>query len=223
MRSIAVTLACFTLAAVPSTMLAQQRKCGDAQNPETLPAPSALIDSARAMAELEPLGVPREGIVFSLLFNETDSFPTVRLLEVADAEALAVFAGTVRPQKPAGAGAWAVRVRVRGGTTPGLTLERSVYCAPVPTPQLVARPPMRVEVRVADVMPSMNRPTRITVEVMVAATGEVLSVRLLESTGLRDVDDEITRSWQARSFLPALIDGRPISALYRTDGRAPKL
>jgi hypothetical protein len=221
MRSLAVTLACLTLAAVPSTLLAQQRICGDAQNPKKLPAASALIDSARAMAELEPLGVPREGVVFSLLFNEADSLPVVRLLEVADAEALVLFASTVRPQKPAGI--WAVRVRVRGGTTPGLTLERSVYCPPVPTPELVARPPMQLEVRVADVMPSMNRPTQTTVEVMVAATGEAKTVRLIESTGLGDLDDEITRTWQARSFLPALIDGRPISALYRTDGRAPKL
>lgn len=221
MRSLAVTLACFTLAAVPSTSLAQQRKCGDAQNPKHLPAPSALVDSARAMAELQPLGVPREGIVFSLLFNEADSLPAVRLLEVPDAEALMVFAGTVRPQKPAGA--WAVRVRVRGGPTPGLTLERSVYCPPVAIPKSVTSAPMRLEVRAADVMPSMNRPTQITVEVLVAATGEPLSVRLVESTGLADGDAEITRLWEARSFLPALIDGRPISALYRTDGRGPKL
>ena len=221
MRLLAVTLACLTLAAVPSTLLAQQRQCGDAQNPKKLPAASALIDSARAMAELQPLGVPREGIVFSLLFNEADSLPVVRLLEVADADALVLFASTVRPQKPAGV--WAVRVRVRGGPTPGLTLERSVYCAPVPTPELAARQPMRIEVRVADVPPSMNRPIRITVEVLVAATGEAKTVRLIESTGLGDVDAEITRRWEARTFLPALIDGRPISALYRTDGRAPKM
>ena len=221
MRSLAVTLVCFAVAAVPCTSLAQQRTCGDAQNPEMLPAPSALVDSARAMAELEPLGVPREGIVFSLLFNEADSLPAVRLLEVPDAEALMVFAGTVRPQKPAGV--WAVRVRVRGGPTPGLTVERSVYCPPAPTPQSVARAPVRVEVRAADVMPSMIRPTQVTVEVVVAATGEAKTVRLIQSTGLRDVDDEITRRWEARSFLPALIDGRPIPALYRTDGRAPKL
>lgn len=221
MRLLAVTLACLTLAAVPSTLPAQQRQCGDAQNPKQLPAASALIDSARAMAELEPLGVPREGIVFSLLFNEADSLPVVRLLEVADADALVLFASTVRPQKPAGV--WAVRVRVRGGPTPGLTLERSVYCAPVPTPELAARFPIRLEARVADVMPSFNRATKITVEVLVAATGEVLTVRLIESTGLGDVDAEITRRWEARTFLPALIDGRPISALYRTDGRAPKM
>ena len=221
MRSLAVTLACLTLASVPSTLLAQKRQCGDAQNPKNLPAASALIDSARAMAELQPLGVPREGIVFSLLFNEADSLPVVRLLEVADADALVLFAGTVRPQKPAGV--WAVRVRVRGGPTPALTLERSVYCAPVPKPQTVASAPMQVEVRPGDVMPSMIRPQQISVEILVAATGEAKTVRLMQSTGLGDVDDEITRRWQARTFLPALIDGRPISALYRTDGRAPKI
>ena len=148
MRSLIVMLACFTLAAVPSSLLAQQRKCGDAQNPKRLPAPSALIDSARAMAELEPLGVSREGIVFSLLFNETDSVPVVRLLEVVDAEALALLGSALRPQKPAGV--WAVRVRVRGGTTPGLTLERSVYCAPVPAQQSVARTQARVDMRAGD-------------------------------------------------------------------------
>jgi len=58
MRSIAFMLACCTLAAVPSSLLAQRRKCGDTQNPPRLPAPSALIDSARAMAALQPVGVP---------------------------------------------------------------------------------------------------------------------------------------------------------------------
>jgi len=202
MRSLIVMLACFTLAAVPSSLLAQQRKCGDAQNPKRLPAPSALIDSARAMAELEPLGVSREGIVFSLLFNETDSVPVVRLLEVVDAEALALLGSALRPQKPAGV--WAVRVRVRGGTTPGLTLERSVYCAPVPAQQSVARTQARVDMRAGDRMPSLIRPTRISVEVMVGETGEAEIVRLVQSTGLRDVDDEITRTWQVRRFLPAL-------------------
>ena len=98
MRLLAVTLACLTLAAVPSTLLAQQRQCGDAQSPKQLPAASALIDSARAMAELQPLGVPREGIVFSLLFNEADSLPVVRLLEVADADAAIDATGFVRDE-----------------------------------------------------------------------------------------------------------------------------
>ncbi len=221
MRSIAFMLACFTLVTVPSALLAQQRKCGDTQNPQGLPAPSALIDSAPAMAALEPLGVPTAGIVFSLLFNETDSFPAVRMLDVVDVEALALLGSALRPQKPAGV--WAVRIRVRGGTTPELTLERSVYCAPVPTQQPVARTQVSVDMRAGDVMPSSSRTIRVSVEVMVGETGEAVIVRLGESTGLRDFDDEITRMWQVRRFLPALIDGRPISAWYRTDGRSPKL
>jgi hypothetical protein len=220
MRSLAVPLACFTLAAAPS-LLAQQRKCDDAKKPDKLPAPSALVDSARAMAELEPLGVPSEGVVFSLLFNETDSLPAVRLLEVADAEALARLGGALRPQKPAGV--WAVRIRVRGGTTPGLTLERSVYCAPVLSQEPIGRTFVRVERRAGDRRLSLNRPTRVPVDVLVVETGEVEVVRLEQPTGIRDLDDEITRSWQVRRFLPALIDGRPISAWYRTDGRSPKL
>ena len=155
--------------------------------------------------------------MFSLLFNETDSLPAVRLLDVVAPEALALLGGALRPQKPAGV--WAVRVRVRGGTTPGLTVERSVYCAPVLTPPPTGRRQIRVELRAGDRPPS-TQTTRILVEVRVDETGAVQTVRLLQSTGVRDIDDEVTRMWEVRRFLPALIDGRPIPVWFRTDGRS---
>ena len=67
---------------------------------------------------------------FSLLFEGSDSFPRVRPLETTDPTAAMVLLRSIWPQKPSEP--WAVRVHVVGGSTPSLTLERSIYCPPTP-------------------------------------------------------------------------------------------
>jgi TonB family protein len=222
-RSLAVTLVCIALTSVPSFLAAQQqRKCGETTNPKKLPAPSVLVDSARAIADLAPFELPPEGIVFSLVFNAIDSLPRTRPLETVDPRALVAFVGALRPQKPAGV--WAVRVRVVGGASAALTLERSVYCPAVTTDRAVLPERIRVEVRAGDRMPTGSRGRmRLVVEVMVSETGEALNVKLVEPSGVRELDEEVTRIWQARRFHPALVDGMPMQTWYRTDGRSPKL
>lgn len=216
MRSLAVMLACFALATVPSRLIAQQRKCDDMRNPKELPSLSALIDSARALAEFTAVGVPADGMVFSLLFNETDSLPFPRPLAAVGPRALGVLRRTLLPLKPVGL--WAVRVRVVGGATPALTLERSEYCPPALAERTFAPVSPSVTVRAdapSDRRPTLKRPTRVVLEVLVAETGDASSIRVVQSSGLRDVDDELVRVWQTRRFLPASIDGVPLPALYR--------
>lgn len=215
MRSLAVPLACLALAALPCSIVAQQRKCDETKSPKRLPAPSALVDSARAIADLASFEKPPDGLVFSLLFYDGDSLPITRPLEGVEPRAALVLGRALRSQKPAGL--WAVRVRVVGGVSPALTLARSVYCAPV----LTGRPSLpfqsRIEIRPDDRMPTSHRTTRIVVEVLVAETGQVATVRLVPPSGIRELDDEITRTWQASRFLPALMDSVPMEAWYRSD------
>jgi len=59
--------------------------------------------------------------------------------------------------------------------------------------------------------------------VLVAADGTPLRVRMLQSSGLSDLDEQMIREWQQRQFQPALLDGAPIQGLYRTDGLTPRL
>ncbi|MDX2059625.1 MAG: energy transducer TonB [Gemmatimonadales bacterium] len=44
-------------------------------------------------------------------------------------------------------------------------------------------------------------------------------IQLISPSGVREVDDEVLRDLQTRRFLPAEIDGIPVAARYRTDGR----
>ncbi len=62
-----------------------------------------------------------------------------------------------------------------------------------------------------------------TVELVVDETGAVVHERLLESSGVGDLDQAITRSWQRKRFLPGLVDGVPTRMIYWTDGKAPRL
>jgi hypothetical protein len=163
-------------------------------------------------------------MLFNLTYAEGDSLPLVRALEGADPQAALLLFRSVRPHQQSGI--WAVRVRVVGGDTPALTLERSIYCPPEPNPgPHAAGIPVRVMVegRPGDRPPPASGRVRIDFEVLVAADGTPLRVQMLQSSGLSDLDEQLIREWQQRQFQPALLDGAPIQALYRTDGLTPRL
>ena len=48
-------------------------------------------------------------------------------------------------------------------------------------------------------------------------------MRLSQSSGLRDFDDQLVQTLRMRRYLPALIDGFPIMSWWRTDGRTMQL
>jgi TonB family protein len=220
MRSFAVTLA-LTVALVPSAVTAQERRCSDTKTPKRLPAASALLDSAGALAELAGFETAPDGMVFSLHFPEDDSLPRILPILVVNDQAAAVLSRFIRPQKPADF--WGVRVRVVSGASPALSVERSIYCPPVPTDQSYTPFQARIEVRPGDRMPKTSRPIRVVVEVMVAENGEAVRAKVVQSSGLKELDDELARHWEVRRFLPALLDGVPIPWWFRTDGKAPRL
>src|SRR5262245_61075692 len=186
MRLLAVTLTLIAVALLPRPLLAQQKSaCRPTEAPRKLPAPSTLVDSARAIAGLAEFATAAPTMVFSLVFGEHDSLPDVRPLEGASLSAAAAFVRAVRPQKPSGL--WAIRVRVVQGDVPALTLERSVYCPPYP---LGTGAPVSVLMRVPSgglsPMSQTRERVRISFQVLVTEQGQATDVRMIQSSGIRD-------------------------------------
>jgi TonB family protein len=221
MRSLAVTIALITAAAIASPLVAQRQECGETTNPKTLPPAHEMIDSADAITELKAFNRLPDEMLFSLVFAD-DSFPLVAPLVGADVQAAMVLLRSVWPQKPSGT--WAVRVHVVGGASPALAVERSIYCPPSPEQSGVFPKRILAEVRQGDHKPppGLGR-VHIRLDAEIDETGNVLSVSVTHSTGITDLDNQIVQDWQKRRFKPALIDGRPIRALYRTDRESPRL
>jgi hypothetical protein len=222
MRPLVVTVVLIATALASSSLFAQKKDCEETRNPEQLPPARDVLDSAAAITELTATNLLADDMRFSLLFEETDSFPRVRPLETADPRAAMVLLRSIWPQKPSDP--WAVRVHVVGGSTPSLTLERSTYCPP--TPESGSRLPTRITVQIR---PGDHRPplgtqhVRIHLEALIDEGGVPSNVRITQSSGMSDLDDEILKQWQGRRFHPALIDGEPVRALYRTDGQSPRM
>jgi len=218
MRMPAVSLALLLLA-VPVAATAQQRRCSDTKNPKNLPAVSALVDSTRAIRELGE--IPAEGMLFSLLYSEQDSFPRTSVLVAPTEQAGVVLSQSLLAQKPDKM--WAVRVRVTGGATPALTLERSTYCPPMVEPSTRQLERFSVQLQRGDRMPPPSGNVRITAEMVVQETGVPAAVRLLQQSGIRELDDQFLAHWQLQRFYPALVDGIAIPAWYRSNGQTLKL
>ncbi len=218
------TLALLAALAIPSSLLGQRKGCGETKKPTQLPPVSVLLDSADAIVELRQFNVLRDEMRFSLLFDKTDSLPKVRALDSTDAKAALVLARSMWPNKPSDV--WAVRVHVVGGASPALTLERAMYCPPFMRPG--SNPPIRIAVgpvqeQRARVPAVRGPPTSFVFEILVAETGDVVNVRVAQSSGVASLDEELQRRMMQQHFEPALIDGFPVRAIYRSDGHSPRL
>jgi hypothetical protein len=191
------------------------------KNPKQLPRTHTLVDSARAIAMLAQYTATSQAMLFSLVFTADDSFPQVRPIAGAAADDAIILNRLAYPQQSSHP--WAVRIRLAGGASPALTVERSTYCPPQPTEGQMF--PAEV-VRYKD---GTDRPLSLlhvgatTLELLVDETGAVVHERLLESSGVGEVDQAITRYWQQKRFLPGLIDSLPTRLIYWTDGKAPRL
>jgi TonB-like protein len=222
MRSLAVTIALIATVLASPSLSAQNRGCEETRNPKNLPSASDVIDSASAIAELKQSNLLAGDMRFTLLFDETDSFPRVRPLQTADPGAAMVLMRSIWPQKPSDP--WAVRVHVVGGTTPSLTLERSIYCPPTPESGSPFPTRIAVQMQAGDRRPPPGtRYVRLSIEALIDEAGVPSNVRITQSSGMGDLDDAVLKQWEARRFHPALIDGEPIRALFRTGGQSPRM
>ncbi|HEV8510016.1 MAG TPA: TonB family protein [Gemmatimonadales bacterium] len=220
MRGLAIGVALLTLSILNSAR-SQERRCRETITPKKLPPASRLLDSARAVGELTALKIPAKGLLFSLIYNEEDSLPQTHPLEAAAPEAAIVLAQSLRALKPTSY--WGVRVRVVGGETPRLMVERSMYCPPMPTGVQARSERVLVQTRPGDPALGTGTIVRMIAEAQISEAGEVWSVRILRSSGERALDDEFLRTLRIRRFSPALVDGFPVPSWYRTDGLAMKL
>lgn len=220
MRFLAVSLALMTSTVIAPRPGASGSGCGDTRYPRELPAPSTLVDSASATAELAALAGPAKPMVFSLIFRDGDSVPTIRRMDKGDDAAAATLAKYVRRQQPAQL--WAIRVRITGGDTPALTLARSQYCPPLPRSPIV---PVTVRTTIA------QRPGRVGVPVMpagaafdalISVTGKVLVAQLTQSSGVPQADGQFLARVQQQRFQPAKLDGEFVEAWYRSAAESPR-
>jgi hypothetical protein len=221
MRAAAVVFA--IVVAIPSPLLAQlpERSCTPTEHPKTLPSVSALVDSARIVRGLTGPDVAPKGILFSLVYGESDSFPQVHVIESSIDSAGLLLANTFVPQKPKKL--WAVRLRVSAAAAPTVTLERSIYCLP----RLAQTQDRLGDNFLVNVSPGdralRNLNIRIKANVIIAENGVVSEVQLSQSTGFRDYDDQIVQFFRMRRYLPALIDGFPVTSWWRSDGQRMRL
>ncbi len=225
MRRLAVSFALIGATAMSVRLGAQGTGCADTQYPPELPPPSALVDSAHAMADLAAFAGPKP-MVFSLVFQRGDSVAQVRALDKNDAAAAVSLANYVRHAPPGSL--WAVRVRIAGGDAPALTLQRSMYCPPVlsggerrvivgtvaqaglPTPM---PPDLALSEVAADTLP---------VEALISADGRIVIARVLRSSGKSATDARAVTQLKQRKFEPAKLDGQPVQGVYRSHGESPR-
>jgi hypothetical protein len=222
MRPLAVTVALIATVLASPSLSPQNKGCEATRTPRQLPPASDVLDSAAAITELTESNLLADEMRFSLLFEGTDSVPRVRPLDTADPRAAMVLMRSIWPQKPSDP--WAVRVHVVGGSTPSLTLERSIYCPPTPESGSPFPTRVAVQIRSGDHRPAPGiQRVHIRIEALIDEGGVPSNVRITQSSGMSDLDDEILKQWQSRRFHPALIDGEPIRALFRTDGQSPRM
>jgi len=220
MKRILLSLAVVVAVSAPSAS-AQRRGCADTHFPKHLPSVNTIFDSATVAAELAKLQGPRIEMRYGLFFNAGDSLPVILPLSGGH-QAIPALNHSLRPQKPSDI--WAVRAHVAmgGGAAPVLTLERSTYCPPALDNSVRDNLPssMTVQVEPDDRMPPSGR-ARILVEVDITKNGVPLRVRVVQSSGIRDLDEQVMRDYQTRRYLPALLDGVPIDGVFRNDGYSP--
>jgi Gram-negative bacterial TonB protein C-terminal len=217
MRSLAVSILLVELAS--SLLPAQRYACKPTQSPRTLPVAHAILDSTGAIQDLSTARLLRDSMTFSLLYRAPDSLPSVRPLDSLDAPAARVLTRALWPQTPSDV--WAVRVHIVGGAAPAVTIERSSYCPPLPPPDGGPTAHTRA-VMMATTPPAGTRRVVVKFEALISELGQVLSVRITQSSRMRDIDDAIVRDVMLATFKPALLDGLPVQALYRSDGESPR-
>lgn len=220
MKQILLSLAVIVAVSAASAS-AQQRGCADTHFPKHLPAVNTVLDSATVAAELAKLQGPRIEMRYGLFFNAGDSLPVILPLSGGH-EVIPILNRSLRPQKPSDV--WAVRVHVAvgGGNVPVLSIERATYCPPAPDTHIGGDQPtsMMVQVEPDDRMPPSGR-ARILVEVNVTKNGVPVRVRIIQSSGIRDLDEQVLREFQVKRYLPALLEGVPIDGVFRNDGYSP--
>ena len=204
----------------------QDRDCKPAASPRVLPAAASLIDVGavqRAIAA-DSASVPSVGSTFSLRFAGNGQSEWVEVIagpnhDSRDPRLQTLIARHVRPQaltkEP-----WGVRLKVVPGDTIGYEVSRSEFC---PVERIVRRNVAREMVSGIATMEEINElrnSGEVRVVVDVSATGQIVRVALVQSSGSRIADDNALHGLRDAAFRPALVDGIPVAGRYEHNSRS---
>lgn len=197
------------------------RRCEVAAAPRALPAAAALLDSAALHQALAASAEPATA-VFSIRFDDRGTVEWVRTLgDGGAADAGADLRQLVQQHVRPGTRArepWSVRVQVRAGPEPEVRVGRSEVCPAARTStgggvgQAIGQvtPQEAAELRTAG-------PVRIGV--LVGPSGEIVRVRVIQSSRSRIQDDMAVRAAHQGRYQPELVDGFPVEAWFEVRGR----
>lgn len=191
------------------------RTCYATAAPATLPPVDALVDSAALLARFQSLGDgPTASALLSVRFDER-GVPSARVLEgnlpAEHREGFARLALTALKPEPA-APPWSVRLKVTSDSSPRVRVGRSELCPAIPVGTLDVVVSRR-EVTSSGVPPAAP-PTRSTphFSILVDSNGQLVDIRLKQSSGESDVDQQLENGLRQKTFRPTLLDGAPILA-----------
>ena len=178
---------------------------------------AAVLDSAalRQALAAEPAGGAAGTVLYSIRWDEEGRLDWVRALENTLPEAaearvqvlVRAHARAARASDP-----WSARVRVPlGGAAPEVRFGRSEVCRAVSDPGRGAMTMGGSERMRPEDLRDLERAGEARVEVRVGTSGEVLDVRMRQSSRSRFIDDVALRSAQGGRYLPELVDGAPVA------------
>lgn len=197
------------------------RQCRIADDPPSLPAVDAVVDSAALEGMLRNLRSTRQPIagyaILSMAFDE-NGWNAVREIvehdlpaEVADSLQKLVFEHrrTVAPGKP-----WGVRLRIDLDETPLFRVGRQEICAPRALSYPSAGSPNNAWDR-GSLLITLTHQNSVWAHVLVDAQGRVSTARL-EQTGLNARWESFVLGLvQSMHFAPATVDGIPFATWTR--------
>jgi TonB family protein len=198
------------------------RRCEVAVAPRALRSAAALLDSTALHQALAASAEPATA-VYSIRFDDRGAVEWVRTLggggeAVAGADLRPLVQQHVRPGTRARE-PWSVRVQVRAGPEPEVRVGRSEVCPAARTSssggagQTIGQvtPQEMAELRTAG-------PFRIGV--LVGPSGEIVRVRVIQSSRSRIQDDMAVRAAHQGRYQPELVDGFPVEAWFEIRARA---
>ena len=204
------------------------RRCEYAEWPKKLPALGAVLDSAALFAALDTVPAGETSALVLSVVHRDEGLPVVRLLEpmppsplallVAEAAGSSLHVITPRP-KPAGA----IRVRMQLGAIKTAVVERSVYCAPEVIPASRTGPQTSTFwLGPGERLPSGGK-IRVNTEVTIDDAGQVTDVKVIQGSGIRELDESLVSEARMTRYHPALLDGMRLASWVRSGGRKMKL
>lgn len=197
-----------------SSLPAPRASCRSAPSPARLPALPELADSAalfHAIAELSArrgLATPRDTMyaLYSIAFAQDGRAERVRGIQWWMPEGTAEeLAGVVRRHLKPQAGSGSIRLRVRPGSSPEVTVGRSEVCRPATGASFHLMAPQ---------LNPLAKPLPILLRVRVTEGGRVMGTELLRSSGDEEVDRWVRGVLGRYAYSPGLVDGIPVEMEY---------